>query len=61
MPGEAQKIEKMVEVFAKRYIQCNQVRKKKGLSLTLHFRQNANAFPDFFFFLLLRAYFRRSE
>ena len=26
MPGEAQKIEKMVEVFSKRYIQCNQVR-----------------------------------
>ncbi len=27
LPGEAQKIEKVVEVFSKRYIQCNQVRK----------------------------------
>ncbi len=25
MPGEAQKIEKMVEIFSKRYIDCNQV------------------------------------
>ncbi len=26
MPGEAQRIEKMVEAFAKRYIECNQVK-----------------------------------
>ena len=50
MPGEAQKIEKMVEVFAKRYIQCNQVRKKKRSFAYITFPAKCKCISRFRFF-----------